>query len=587
MGAEPSKEQVVKRFPSGPAGESAENAVELVECEGYLFKQSQDLFKRWRMRWFRQRGYHAPKDASPSGFILITNIKSVRKVSEVGFVVSTAERDLSLIAPNRRECSWWVDSLKRWMAFYATRQGAGPQRGSDLLFARAGLQRAASGAHDNPEFWLHTLRLDPSVGNLASLEAALRGRGLAWMTAFVDEDGIAAVMSVFLARDVLVTKTVLDAGVQEGCLRCVRSLTANRVGIDAVVASSNRSALRPLALAIASRTVPMACAAVELLTAVCVYSPEGYRRVSDAMEHLRATHREPARFRRLVRSLVAVDDFDYKAAVLSFLKALVAAAGGGEAGAALRADLARAGAPEAVRRLRVRECPELRFPLKAFEEIAGAGEDPAAAAAGVQGAGEEDAEELSDVDDPPASLPTLVDFCRSVEAQIATSEQRESFLSVLHLLATAGLDSRVGPALWGHVDAFLRSGAAPAPGPLPPPHGSRPASPRPPAGPGGASGAGVLPSPLAGAGSLAPAKSKGAPEEEGGQPSPPSNSPLLELPRGLSGKAPPPALHAAAAEVGRAASAGKLLAGVTAQPYPKKEGPALPAPSARRAASVF
>jgi hypothetical protein len=61
----------------------------------------------------------------------------------------------------------------------------------------------------------------------------------------------------------------------------------------------------------------------ELLSALCVYSAEGYNRALEALEHYKTSTRQRYRFKLIVDELKTAASIEYKTALLAFVNCLI------------------------------------------------------------------------------------------------------------------------------------------------------------------------------------------------------------------------------------------------------------------------
>ena len=61
----------------------------------------------------------------------------------------------------------------------------------------------------------------------------------------------------------------------------------------------------------------------ELLSALCVYSSEGYNRALEALDHYKTFMSERYRFKFIVRELAESNDNEYQTVILAFINCLI------------------------------------------------------------------------------------------------------------------------------------------------------------------------------------------------------------------------------------------------------------------------
>ncbi|XP_059488775.1 inverted formin-2 isoform X2 [Neocloeon triangulifer] len=95
----------------------------------------------------------------------------------------------------------------------------------------------------------------------------------------------------------------------------------SQIGLDYIV--ENRDYTSKLALALDTNNATVKKQVFELLSALCVYSPEGYARALDALDFYKTHKNERYRFKIIVTELSETSNLEYQIALLAFVNCLI------------------------------------------------------------------------------------------------------------------------------------------------------------------------------------------------------------------------------------------------------------------------
>ncbi|XP_064636259.1 mucin-5AC-like [Lineus longissimus] len=112
-----------------------------------------------------------------------------------------------------------------------------------------------------------------------------------------------------------------DTILQLECVGCVRAVMNSQSGLDYII--ENKEFTRKLATALDNSNVGVKIQIFELLSSLCVYSPEGYTRALDALEHYKAAKQTRHRFSLVVDELDKADNTAYKATLLGLINCII------------------------------------------------------------------------------------------------------------------------------------------------------------------------------------------------------------------------------------------------------------------------
>ncbi|XP_077984852.1 uncharacterized protein LOC144439438 [Glandiceps talaboti] len=109
--------------------------------------------------------------------------------------------------------------------------------------------------------------------------------------------------------------------VQRQCVSCIKTVMNSQTGLEYLI--DNTDCVQKLATGLDTEDVKVKTPVYELLSAMCVYSLEGYSRTLEAVEYYKTKKEQRYRFNFIVDELKSAKSADYKTTVLAFINSIL------------------------------------------------------------------------------------------------------------------------------------------------------------------------------------------------------------------------------------------------------------------------
>uniref|UniRef100_A0A8C9E5P7 Inverted formin 2 n=1 Tax=Phocoena sinus TaxID=42100 RepID=A0A8C9E5P7_PHOSS len=242
---------------------------------------------------------------------------------------------------------------RKWAAL---KEKLGPQ---DADPTEANLESA------EPELCIRLLQV-PSVVNYSGLRKRLESSDGGWMVQFLEQSGLDLLLEALARLSGRGVARIADALLQLTCISCVRAVMNSQEGIQYIL--SNQAYVRQLSQALDTSNVMVKKQVLELLAALCVYSPEGHALTLDALDHYKTVCSQQYRFSVIMNELSDSDNVPYVATLLSVVNAIILGPEDVRARAQLRSEFIGLQLLDVLTRLRDLEDEDLLIQLEAFRE---------------------------------------------------------------------------------------------------------------------------------------------------------------------------------------------------------------------------
>eukprot|EP01112_Ceratiomyxa_fruticulosa_P007977 TRINITY_DN2071_c0_g1_i10.p1 TRINITY_DN2071_c0_g1~~TRINITY_DN2071_c0_g1_i10.p1 ORF type:complete len:1093 (-),score=222.43 TRINITY_DN2071_c0_g1_i10:82-3360(-) len=183
--------------------------------------------------------------------------------------------------------------------------------------------------HKIPEHYIHVLKVEPTLSNLALLGNVLRTCGttpqsIKWFQDFISLGGVGAILDVISINNRKSRTFEADTRVDLECLRILDVITSQSAGMEALFAVS----VHPLNDVVLTLLNPNHSYNVKsfvftLLSRVCAYSEAGYRCVMLSLDRLKEIKRDRVKFKFLVESLLIEQDSNYRATCMELINQII------------------------------------------------------------------------------------------------------------------------------------------------------------------------------------------------------------------------------------------------------------------------
>ncbi|XP_062592916.1 inverted formin-2-like, partial [Saccostrea cucullata] len=163
----------------------------------------------------------------------------------------------------------------------------------------------------------------PTVKAFTALKRKLKKSDKAWVQGFLDCGGLDVLLD---AVDVISSRRVTDLSEALKlleCVSCITKLVNSKMGLSFLV--QHGSYTKRLVKALDTNNVMVKKQVFELLSALCVYSNEGYRLTMDALDSFKTLKKQRYRFSLIVNELRMADLVPYKTALMAFVNCIIVA----------------------------------------------------------------------------------------------------------------------------------------------------------------------------------------------------------------------------------------------------------------------
>uniref|UniRef100_A0A8C8CXL7 Inverted formin 2 n=1 Tax=Oncorhynchus tshawytscha TaxID=74940 RepID=A0A8C8CXL7_ONCTS len=172
----------------------------------------------------------------------------------------------------------------------------------------------------DPELCILMLQV-PSVVNYSGLKRRLEGSEESWMVQFLELSGLDLLLEALDSLSGRGCSRIADALLQLTCVSCVRAIMNSSSGINFIV--ENEGYIRKLSQALDTSNTMVKKQVFELLSALSMFSSDGYRLAMDALDHYKGVKTQQYRFSVIMNELQATDNVPYMVTLLSVINAII------------------------------------------------------------------------------------------------------------------------------------------------------------------------------------------------------------------------------------------------------------------------
>ncbi|KAK3594658.1 hypothetical protein CHS0354_003581 [Potamilus streckersoni] len=172
------------------------------------------------------------------------------------------------------------------------------------------------------EYFVQILN-SPSAKIFSALRTKLRKNNQEWNQEFLELHGLDC---LFNYVDVVGQRKVTqlsDALLLLECVECIKALMNSKIGMQYLVQHSNY--VSKLTKALDTNNVMVKKQVFELLSALCVYSPDGYRLTLSALDSYKVAKKHRYRYSVIVHELRTAEIKPYKTTLLAFINCILVA----------------------------------------------------------------------------------------------------------------------------------------------------------------------------------------------------------------------------------------------------------------------
>ncbi|XP_078330126.1 inverted formin-2-like [Crassostrea virginica] len=176
----------------------------------------------------------------------------------------------------------------------------------------------------NPEVYVQMLR-NPTFRVFTLLKRRLKKSDRGWTEGFLNSGGLEVLLEavdVFSCRRV--TKIPETLRLLE-CVFCIERLVNSKLGISFLI--ENDSHIKKLVKALDTTDSLVKKHVFDLLSALCVYSTEGYRVTLEALDSYKTQKKQRYRFSLIANELKSAENIPYKTTLIAFVNCIIVSNG--------------------------------------------------------------------------------------------------------------------------------------------------------------------------------------------------------------------------------------------------------------------
>ncbi|CAH1267428.1 INF2 [Branchiostoma lanceolatum] len=286
----------------------------------------------------------------------------------------------------------------------------------------------------DPELCIRLLRT-PTVQNYSGLKKKLEHCDAEWMQDFLQLDGLGVLFECLDRLSDRGFSSFTNAYIQLECVGCVRAVMNSRTGLEYII--ENREFTRTLAKALDTENTMVKKQVFELLSAICVYSLEGYELAIDALENYKLAKNQRYRFSLIINELRFADVTTYKSTLMAFINCIIVATEDLEDRIRIRNEFIGLQLLDIMTDLRRGDDPDLLIQCEVFDEQKLS-----------------DEEELSNPEE--IDLGSHIDVFYAIFKKVSYSPQASSFLNILVNLLQLDPTDSFSDVVWDTLDRLVQ-----------------------------------------------------------------------------------------------------------------------------------
>lgn len=284
---------------------------------------------------------------------------------------------------------------------------------------------------------------NPNLQNLAKLRKCIRSNDVDWMTEFLQFDGLGLLFQCLKNLGSYKSHHLSDMVLKLECIMCIREVINSQSGVDCLLKIKERKDNifgRRFASALDTNNVMVKMQMFELLSALCVYSKDGFYLTLDALEQYKAWRKLPFKFSLIMKELRAAELTAYRTTLMALVNSIVVSNEELHDRRRVRNDFVSLGILDVIIIMRHDGDPLLKVQCDVFEEELAADNEAL-----------EEMRELSNVDiqNPKA----LFD---AIDKQVCHTPMAYSLLSILYSLFQINPHNTESEATWSLIEKLTQ-----------------------------------------------------------------------------------------------------------------------------------
>ncbi|XP_060078710.1 inverted formin-2-like [Ylistrum balloti] len=216
---------------------------------------------------------------------------------------------------------------------------------------------------------------NPTIANLAKLRRSIKGNDRDWMSEFLEFDGLGFLFQCLKKLGEIGGTHFSDMVLRMECIMCIREVVNSQSGLDCLLTLKGRNDNlfgRRFASALETKNLMVKMQVFELLSALCVYSTDGYYLTLDALENYKVFKKLQYRFSLLVNELRNSDLTTYNTTIMALINSIIVANERLQDRQRIRNEFIYLGIVSTIKSLRIEDDPDLNLQCDVFDEEYGA-----------------------------------------------------------------------------------------------------------------------------------------------------------------------------------------------------------------------
>ncbi|XP_045204866.2 inverted formin-2-like [Mercenaria mercenaria] len=167
---------------------------------------------------------------------------------------------------------------------------------------------------------------NPTLQNLAKLRRAIKTNDKDWMKEFLEFDGLGLLFQCLKDLSAIQGFHLTDMVLKMECIMCIREVVNSQTGLDCLLQIKGRKDNifgRRFASALETKNLMVKMQIFELLSALCVYSKDGYYLTLDALERYRSWQKLQYRMSVLLNEVRKSELATYKTTIMALINAII------------------------------------------------------------------------------------------------------------------------------------------------------------------------------------------------------------------------------------------------------------------------
>ncbi|XP_021344592.1 inverted formin-2-like isoform X2 [Mizuhopecten yessoensis] len=290
----------------------------------------------------------------------------------------------------------------------------------------------------DPEICVEIIGLPTfSLKSFCSLKKKIEHSKAEWIQGFLDNGGLDRLFDIVDNVGSKRVNQLSDAMLLLECVACIKSVLNSRLGLDYLV--QNGAYTKKLVKALDTNNVMVKKQVFELLSALCVYSSEGYVLALDALESYKSLKKQRYRFSLIVNELRMAELVPYKTTIMGFINCILVATEALEDRTCVRNEFIGLNLLDIINNLRNEDDDDLVIQCDVFDEEK-----------------QSDDDEYAELNPEIVNLNDHRDVFNAVLQKVYNTPHSDVFMNVLQLLLQIDPQSPISDLQWNFVESTVR-----------------------------------------------------------------------------------------------------------------------------------